>query len=164
MKIHGPYQAVINAPGFALGIASTADEITGIDYLSPSAEQAPRNPLAAEAVRQIRAYLANPGFVFGLPLRPQGTAFQRRVWEYIAGIPCGRVEPYGEVARHLRSGPRAVGGACGANPYPLVVPCHRVVSTSGLGGFGGVGGDGATLHDLLVVKRWLLAHEGVVRP
>lgn len=158
--VSSPYQAIVSASGFSLGVAATADEITAIDYLPPQAELAPQNPLAAEAVRQIRAYLADPSFVFGLPLRPQGTTFQRRVWNAINDIPCGSVETYGAVARKIRSGPRAVGGACGANPYPLVVPCHRVVSASGLGGFGGVGGDGTTHDYLLDIKRWLLAHEG----
>ena len=157
------YQAVVSAPDFSLGIVATDDEITRLEYLPQQAELTPRNPLAGEAVRQIRAYLADPGFIFGLPLRPQGTPFQRRVWNAINQIPCGTVETYGTVATRLRSGPRAIGGACGANPYPLVVPCHRVVSAAGLGGFGGVGGHGATHHDLLVVKRWLLAHEGIQR-
>ena len=157
----GRYQAIVRAPTFSLGIRCTADEITGIEYLPLQAGQAPDTPLAAEAVRQLRAYLADPAFVFGLPLRPQGTNFQRRVWQAIADIPCGQVASYGTVAKKIRSGPRAVGGACGANPYPLVVPCHRVVSAAGLGGFGGVGGDGTTIHFLLDIKRWLLAHEGL---
>lgn len=154
-----PYQAIVATPAFALGIAATADEITALDYLPPQPELPPQNPLAAEAVRQVRAYLADPNFAFGLPLRPQGTAFQRRVWQAIAEIPCGEVETYGEVARRVKSGPRAIGGACGANPYPLVVPCHRVVSASGIGGFGGVGGSGTSPDYLLEIKRWLLAHE-----
>lgn len=153
------YQAILATPTFALGIAATADEITAIDYLPVQPELPPQNRLAAEAVRQVRAYLADPGFHFGLPLRPQGTAFQRRVWQAIAEIPCGQVETYGTVAKRVHSGPRAIGGACGANPYPLVVPCHRVVSASGIGGFGGVGGTGTSADYLLDIKRWLLAHE-----
>jgi methylated-DNA-[protein]-cysteine S-methyltransferase len=156
-----PYQAILCTPLFGLGIRASADEITGLDYLPGQPELAPQTPLAAEAVRQIRAYLADPAFAFGLPLRPQGTLFQRRVWGAIAEIPCGAVESYGAVAKKIRSGPRAVGGACGANPYPLVVPCHRVVSAAGLGGFGGVGGAGAGADFLLDIKRWLLTHEGL---
>ncbi len=149
------FQAITLAPGFALGIRCDGDEIIEIVYLPPGPAQAPTTPLAAEAVRQIQAYLADPGFVFGLPLRPSGTAFQRRVWQQISAIPRGQVLRYGDVAKALHSGPRAVGGACGANPFPLVVPCHRVVSASGLGGFGRNGGD-----FLLDIKRWLLSHEG----
>jgi methylated-DNA-[protein]-cysteine S-methyltransferase len=104
----------------------------------------------------LRAYLDNPDFAFGLPLRPSGTAFQRRVWAQIAAIPNRQTRTYGEVAKALHNAPRAVGQACGANPFPLVVPCHRVIATGGgLGGFARHGGG-----FLLDVKRWLLAHEG----
>ena len=149
-----PYSAVLSAPSFSIGIACNADEVTGIDYLEPCAEIAPKTPLAKEVVRQLRAWLKDPRFDFGLPLAPAGTHFQRRVWEQIASIPPGRT--YGEVAIAIRSGPRAVGNACGANPYPIVVPCHRVVGANhGLGGFARQRGG-----FLLDVKRWLLNHEG----
>ncbi|HOI53332.1 methylated-DNA--[protein]-cysteine S-methyltransferase [Azonexus caeni] len=149
------HQAIVAAPGFALGIRCSDDEITAIDFLEPRAAQAPATPLAAEAVRQLEAYLADPNFVFGLPLRPAGTAFQRRVWAQIAAIPGGRTQTYGELARALHNAPRAVGQACGANPYPLVVPCHRVVAShGGLGGFARERGG-----FLLSIKRWLLQHE-----
>jgi len=158
------YQAVVCvpklAPGFALGISCDADQITGIDFLEPRPEQAPQTPLAKEAVRQLRAYLDDPGMAFSLPLAPAGTHFQRRVWQKIAAIPSGRRRSYGELAADLGSGPRAVGGACGANPYPLVVPCHRVVATGGgLGGFARERGG-----FLLTIKRWLLDHEDCIPP
>ena len=164
MPPSSPYQAIVSHAEFSLGITTRQDEITGIDYLPKRAALAPQNLLAAEAVRQITAYFADPGFVFGLPLQAQGTSFQRRVWQAIAEIPCGKVETYGAVAKKIHSAARAVGGACGANPFPLVVPCHRVVSASGLGGFGGVGGDHASVDFLLNVKRWLLRHEGLILP
>ncbi len=149
------YQAIVAAPGFALGVQCDDDEIIGIDFLEARPEQAPATPLAAEAVRQIKGYIAAPGFVFGLPLRPVGTTFQRRVWEQISAIPSGQTNTYGQLAKNIKNAPRAVGQACGANPYPLVVPCHRVISTGGgLGGFNRQGGG-----FLLEVKRWLLNHE-----
>ena len=154
------YQAIVATPAFSLGIRSTADEIAGLHYLTPRREQAPQNALAAEAVRQVRAWIGDRAFEFALPLQPHGTPFQRRVRDAISRIPFGRVLTYGEVAGQIRSGPRAVGGACGANPFPLIIPCHRVVSASGLGGFGGVGDDDAPMDFLLGVKRWLLAREG----
>ena len=149
------YAAVVAAPTFSIGIECNADEITGISYLGPQPEIAPTTPLAQEAVRQLRAWLKDPSYSFGLPLAPAGTHFQRKVWEQISSIPAGRTMSYGEVAAAIRSGPRAVGNACGANPYPIVVPCHRVVAANqALGGFarqrGGV---------LLDIKRWLLLHE-----
>ena len=149
------YQAVVAAPGFALGVQCSDEEITAIDFIEPRPEQAPATPLAAEAVRQLRAYLADPGFAFGLPLRPAGTTFQRRVWEQISAIPTGQTHTSGQLAKSLKNAPRAVGQACGANPYPVVVPCHRVVATGGgLGGFARERGG-----FLLDVKRWLLRHE-----
>ena len=149
------YQAVVAAPGFALGVRCCDDEVTAIEFLEPQPEQAPTTPLAAEAVRQLHAYLNDPAFAFELPLRPAGTAFQRRVWAEIAAIPSGQTHTYGQLARSLRNAPRAVGQACGANPYPVVVPCHRVVATGGgLGGFARERGG-----FLLDIKRWLLQHE-----
>ena len=151
------YASILSAPGFSIGIECNADEITGIDYLEPRPEVAPKTPLAKDAVRQLRAWLADPAFEFGLPLAPAGTHFQRRVWARIAAIPSGQTLSYGEVAAAIGSGPRAVGNACGANPYPIVVPCHRVVAANHtLGGFGKNSGG-----FLLDVKRWLLAHEHV---
>lgn len=149
------YQAIVAAPGFALGVQCDADEITHIEFLEPCPEQAPETPLAAEAVRQLRAYIADPAFAFGLPLRPAGTTFQRRVWAEISAIPLGATHTYGQLAKNIKNAPRAVGQACGANPYPVVVPCHRVIATGGgLGGFNRQGGG-----FLLEVKRWLLNHE-----
>ena len=151
------YASILSAPGFSIGIECNADEITGISYLEPRPEIRPTTPLAQEAVRQLRAWLADPAFEFGLPLAPAGTHFQRRVWTRIAAIPSGQTLSYGAVAAAIGSGPRAVGNACGANPYPIVVPCHRVVAANqALGGFGKNSGG-----FLLDVKRWLLAHEHV---
>ncbi len=161
MKTHPnqTYQAIIAAPGFTLGVRCNDDEVTGIDFLEPGPELAATMPLAAEAARQLKAYIADPAFVFGLPLRPAGTTFQRRVWAQISAIPSGQTDTYGQLAKNLKNAPRAVGQACGANPYPVVVPCHRVVATSGagdkkLGGFARERGG-----FLLDVKRWLLTHE-----
>lgn len=149
------YQAIVSAPGFCLGVCCDNDEVVGLTFLPPCSEVAPDNPLAAEVDRQLRAYLADPEFVFSLPLRPAGTRFQRRVWEQIAAIPGRETRTYGDLAHLLKTAPRAVGQACGANPYPVVVPCHRVVAAGGgLGGFARQGGG-----FLLDVKRWLLAHE-----
>ena len=149
------YEAIVKAPGFNIGLRCNDDEITLIDYLPPGAEQTPKTPLAKEAVRQLRAYLKDPAFTFALPLAAAGTTFQRRVWQEIAAIPTGHTTSYGELAKAVKSAPRAVGGACGANPYPVVVPCHRVIAAGGgLGGFarqrGGL---------LLDIKSWLLEHE-----
>lgn len=88
-----------------------------------------------------------------LPLDPGGTAHQCAVWRAMLAIPRGTVQTYGEVAAAIGSSPRAVGGACGANPIPIIVPCHRI--TAGGGGIGGYSGAGGT-----VTKRFLLRLEG----
>ena len=150
-----PFRAVVAAPGFCLGVRNNAEEILSIEFLPPCAEVSPQDALAAEARHQLLAYLADADFRFSLPLRAQGTAFQRRVWAQIAAIPCHQTRTYGELAVLLGSAPRAVGQACGANPLPLIVPCHRVLAAGGgLGGFARHTGG-----FLLDVKRWLLAHE-----
>ena len=150
------YDAIVAAPGFALGIRCDGEDwVETIDFLEPQSERKAKSPLAMEAARQLHAFLKDPNFVFGLPLKPSGTLFQRRVWEQISAIPCGATRTYGDVAKSLNNAPRAVGQACGANPFPLVVPCHRVIAAGGgLGGFSRHGGG-----FLLDVKRWLLAHE-----
>ena len=153
-----PYSAILSAPVFCIGIRCNDDEVTEIAYLETQAEVAPKSPLAREAVRQLRAWLKDPQHAFGLPLAPAGTNFQRKVWQQIVAIPAGQTRSYGDVAAAIRSGPRAVGNACGANPYPIVVPCHRVVAANhGLGGFARNSGG-----FLLDIKRWLLRHENAV--
>lgn len=151
-----PYQAVISAAGFSLGVCCDEEQIHGIAFLPPRPAVAARNALAAEAASQLAAYLADAEFVPALPLRPAGTPFQRGVWQHIAAIPTHQTRTYGEIAKALHNAPRAVGQACGANPFPVIVPCHRVVATGG--GIGGFAGQRAGF--LLDVKRWLLAHEG----
>ncbi len=114
------------------------------------------NPLVVNACRQLIAYLQNPRFSFDIPLSQHGTTFQQRVWQAIAEIPVGQVRTYGQLARQIGSGPRAVANACGANNLPLVVPCHRVVAQNGLGGFMQGKQNG------LLIKQWLLRNEGAL--
>jgi methylated-DNA-[protein]-cysteine S-methyltransferase len=151
------YAAKLRTPFAMLGIRTDGAAIIGIEYL-PQSERAsaPADPVAKRAAKELKAYLADPRHRFTLPLAPRGTAFQHRVWDAIAAIPVGESRTYGEIARMVRSAPRAVGQACGANPIALVVPCHRVVGSKGaLGGF-----MNAANGDPLAVKRWLLRHEG----
>lgn len=150
------HDARLPAPFAVLGVVVEEDWLIGIDYLPLAMPPlAPRLPLAAEACAQLNEYLRNPRFRFDLPLHLAGTPYQRRVWEAVAQIPAGETRSYAALAKNLHTGARAVGGACGANPIPLVVPCHRVVAAGGgLGGFMHAR-DGAPLD----VKRWLLAHE-----
>lgn len=105
----------------------------------------------AAAKRQLDAYFDDGTVAFDLPLAPAGTAFQQRVWQAMRAIAPGQTRRYGELAAALGSSARAVGTACGANPIPIIIPCHRVVGAASLGGYSG--GDGAD------TKRFLLAHE-----
>ena len=153
------FSAVIPAPFGAIGIRTGDGAVRELVYLpSTYPEKEPADTLAEQAALQIQRYFSEPDFRFDLPLAPVGTAFQKKVWETIASIPRGEVLTYGQVARRLSSAPRAVGQACGANWYPIIIPCHRVTATGGLGGFSN-SDDATGFH--LGVKRWLLVHEGV---
>lgn len=148
------YAAVIAAPFGRLGIHAR-EALTSIDFVSNRVPlQAPRTPLARQVCAQLQAYFADPRTRFDLPLAPDGTEYQQRVWRALRRIPSGTARRYGELARMLKSAPRAVGGACRANPIPIVVPCHRVVAANGPGGF-----MGATRGRAMDIKHWLLAHE-----
>jgi methylated-DNA-[protein]-cysteine S-methyltransferase len=153
------FQACVRTPFGTLGIEATDTHVTGIRFLAPSvpALMPRKNSIAHLACVQLNSYLENPGFVFDLPLRVAGTRHRLAVWEAMQRIPAGRTRTYGEIALELRSSARAVGGACGANPIPVVIPCHRVVGAGhSLGGFMGVRDAGFELG----IKRWLLEHEG----
>jgi methylated-DNA-[protein]-cysteine S-methyltransferase len=152
------FNAVIDAPFGKVGIRIEADTVREIVYLPDSIRSiAPDTPLAMKAVEQIERYFERASATFDLPLANVGSAFQRRVWQAISDIPPGIVLTYGQVAKQVGSAPRAVGQACGANYFPLVIPCHRVVAAGGIGGFANHDDDGYFRK----VKRWLLAHEGV---
>lgn len=98
-------------------------------------------PLLAEAARQLAAYFDGMLTQFDLPLAPPGSDYQQRVWRAMNEIPYGETWTYGELAKRADTVPRAVGGACGANPIPVILPCHRVVAANGgAGGFSGKGG------------------------
>ena len=120
-------------------------------------DEAAASPLLAGVwADKLDAYFSGRLNSFDYPPSSRGTAFQQRVWQAIAAIPYGQVASYGDIARLIGSAPRAVGQACGRNPLPIIIPCHRVVAAQGLGGF-----SLGRQHDTLAIKRWLLQHEGV---
>jgi len=144
-------------PFAVLGIRTAGETLAGIDYLPKGAATLDSLDRLAERVcRQIGRYLDDPGFRFDLPFNYRGSEFQCRVWRAIRAIPSGKTLTYLDVARGLGTAPRPVGGACGANRIPLVIPCHRVLGSGGIGGF---------MHSRrgpgIEIKRWLLKHEGV---
>ena len=151
------YQAKLKTSFGVLGILCTAEALTGIEFLAPGTRsQPPRNTFAHKVCEQLLAYFSDPDFHFDLPLQPCGTAHQNKVWQAMWAIPRGQVLTYGDLAAQIGSSPRAVGQACGNNPIPIVIPCHRVVGKAGLGGFMHHSGGFA-----LDIKRWLLAHESI---
>lgn len=151
------YQAKLSAPFGMLGIRCSKTALLGIDFLTANEHsQPPVSDLAVQVCVQLRAYLEHPDVQFSFPLDYVATVHRQKVWRALSAIPRGQTRSYGELARELHSSAQAVGQACGANPFPIVIPCHRVVSRAGLGGF---------MHhaagDVLDIKRWLLAHESL---
>lgn len=155
------YAAVLATPFAMLGVVTENDAVSRIDFLPlETPQQAPLNAPAQTFARELQAYLQDAEKRFTLPQLKKGTSFQQRVWQALTRIPPGQTVSYGELAQQLGSAPRAVGQACGANPLPLIVPCHRVLAKNGVGGFMHSESGGP-----LRIKHWLLQHEaGARRP
>lgn len=153
------FAAIVETSFGAVGIRTEDHLVRELVYLPANFQGKNAIDTTSErAARQVERYLDDPDFQFELPLMPLGTAFQQKVWAAISEIPRGKVLTYGDIARRVQSAPRAVGQACGANWFPLVIPCHRVTAAGGLGGFAHQD-DETGFH--VGVKRWLLAHEKV---
>lgn len=147
-------QAGLDSPIGPLTVIAQGDAVVRVDWGEHSDDNAGGSPLLAEAQRQLRAYFEGKLSTFDLPLAPDGTAHQRRVWQAMQEIPPGEWRTYGALAAAIGSSARAVGTACGRNPIPIIIPCHRVLAAGGrIGGYSGSGGTGT--------KRFLLSLEGV---
>jgi len=155
------YQAVISSPlpGVPyLGIVVMQGQPVAIDLLQAPLQATPTAEPATVELRSLLQHYFADGHTPIPTLRPlYGTHFQQRVWQALQRIPPGETRTYGELAKELGSCARAVAGACRANPLAILIPCHRVVAASGLGGY-----MGATSGPELEIKRWLLHHEGHV--
>ncbi|NQW50876.1 MAG: methylated-DNA--[protein]-cysteine S-methyltransferase [Rhodospirillales bacterium] len=147
----------VDSPVGRLALEADHDAVTSLRWAGASehAHEPSSSPVLEEAMRQLDRYFNGKLARFDLPLAARGTDFQKSVWKMMVEIPFGGTATYGGMAMALGSGPRAVGMACGRNPIPIIVPCHRVLASGGReGGFSG--GQG------LPTKRKLLALEGVV--
>jgi methylated-DNA-[protein]-cysteine S-methyltransferase len=144
----------IDSPVGRLTVEAAGDVIVAIRWAAGVPGNG--NPLLAEAVRQLEAYFDGKLSRFDLPLEPAGSLFEKRVWAAMQAIPYGETRTYGDLAHATDSGPRAVGRACGRNPIPIVIPCHRVLARGGIGGYSGGAG--------LPTKRQLLALEAAQLP
>ena len=133
-----------------LGLVEEDDAIVAVKWNAHDEWQA--TDLLREGIDQLRAYDEGTLEKFELPLRVSGSDFQRAVYYQISAIPFGYTKTYGEIAKALGRPAQAVGSACGGNPIPIIIPCHRVMGAKGLTGFSGAGGDQG--------KVVLLLHEG----
>lgn len=156
----GKFDAVIETPwsGIKLGLDFSNSLLMSVEFLGDDFEtRPPSTAVQQKIIHQLDCYFSNPFHQFEIPLAQKGTAFQLRVWNALRLIPVGQTISYGELAKRLDSSARAVGNACRVNQIPVVVPCHRVVAKSGLGGFMGQ----RKGHELSI-KLCLLQHERAI--
>jgi methylated-DNA-[protein]-cysteine S-methyltransferase len=144
-------QISFTTPIGPLALFEAEDAIVALDWgWLPESEE---SPLLLRARQQLEEYFEGQRKVFDLPLAPHGTPFQRKVWAGLQQIPFGQTLSYGQLADKLGTAPRALGGACGRNPIPVIIPCHRVLAANGgLGGYSGIDG--------IETKEFLLRLEG----
>jgi methylated-DNA-[protein]-cysteine S-methyltransferase len=145
----------LDSPVGRLSLFEENGALAALDWGMKRAAGEP-TPLLLEAKRQLLAYFAGKLRIFDLPLAPAGSPFEQRVWQLMSAIPYGETRSYGDLAEDLGAMPRAVGQACGRNPLPILIPCHRVLAAGGaLGGYsGGRGVD--TKRRLLILEGALL--------
>ena len=147
---------IVASPLGSLAIAAAGDAIVTLDWVDSEPDTtSAQSPLLTEAASQLTAYFAERGFPFDLPLAPAGTPVDRAVWDEMLKTPSGAVKTYGDVAKATDHPAQAVGAACGRNPIPIIIPCHRIVGAGGrMTGYSGKGG--------VETKQWLLRHEGAL--
>ncbi len=151
------FQFVVDSPIGPLGIRTARRRLNRVGFLDRRSKPfLSEDPFALDITKQLECYFRASQFEFSIPINLNGTDFQKQVWQLLLMIRPGEVRTYGDIAQELNTSPRAVGSACSSNPTPLIVPCHRVVSADGIGGFAG-----NTQGRRVEIKRWLLKHEGV---
>jgi methylated-DNA-[protein]-cysteine S-methyltransferase len=153
------YSAILTSPIGKIGINVEQNQLVSLAYLKNAKVKSYTQPQAQFISQELIKYFSEikQFYKFSFKFNLVGTAFQKRVWECLLEIPIGSTKTYGQIASKLKTSARAVGNACRANPIPIIVPCHRVVSATGLGGYCGRT-NGTELH----AKTWLINHEHVV--
>lgn len=131
-------QISLHSPIGDLTVSAEDEQIVALDW-GWGRDQEP-TPVLERARAQLEDYFDGKLTRFDLPLRPEGTSFHRAVWKIMCEIPAGSVLTYGEISKRLNVSARSVGTACGRNPIPVIIPCHRVIGTAGIGGYSGDGG------------------------
>ncbi|MCU4674585.1 methylated-DNA--[protein]-cysteine S-methyltransferase [Catenovulum sp. 2E275] len=150
-------QAIVPTPIGKIAVFNTPQALTQIDLYADSLpyQIGHSNSLTNEITAQISAYFSGDIAQFDLPVNLAGTEFQQKVWQQLQAIPYGDSLTYGELAKKINSSARAIGGACRHNPIPIIIPCHRIVAATGIGGYSGQW----RLGQKVDTKRWLLTHE-----
>lgn len=143
-------ERTVNTQFGSLVLVEDQGEIAALRWGRAAKESA--SPLLEDASGQLSDYAKGERQRFDLPLRVNGSSFQKAVCDAIYAIPFGETRTYGEIAKMLGAPAQAVGQACGGNPIPIIIPCHRVMGAKGLTGFSGAGG--------VETKVALLRHEG----
>ncbi|KPU84924.1 cysteine methyltransferase [Marinosulfonomonas sp. PRT-SC04] len=146
--------AIIDTPTGPVSVTENEGAITRLQWHGP--QEQGDSPLLQKVRQQVSEYFDGIRTEFDLPLRVEGSDFQRAVCAVMSAIPFGETVTYGDISKPLKVPAQAVGQACGGNPIPLIIPCHRVLAATGLGGFSG-GGGGLNGIEL---KVQLLRHEG----
>ena len=147
---------VVPSPVGPLTIFADTSGIIALDWGKGESIDGPAIDILEKAKTQLAEYFAGQRKDFDLPFNPHGTNFQKAVWQAMCDIPGGETRSYGDIAKLLNSGPRAVGNACGANPIPVLIPCHRILGANQkLGGYSGYNGTDT--------KKILLRLEGVLK-
>jgi len=150
------FHSLIDSPIGYLRLATDKDAVIKIDWLKSNCSHSDlhSSDLVKLTTQQFNDYFVTAHNNWSLPLVDCGTEFQNKVWHYLQSIPLGETRYYSDVAQALNSSAQAVGNACRANPFVIIVPCHRVIAKTGLGGY-----DGQTSGNNMIIKQWLLEHE-----
>lgn len=152
------FNTIIESPIGKLGIKTENKKLAVIHFVSSNTKLSiPKDNFAEKIVAQLQHYFKNPQHRFNLPFDFVGTEFQQQVWQAMCNIPVGNVLSYGQLAKQLKTSPRAVGNACRTNLIPIIIPCHRIVATNHLGGFAG-----NMKGKMIDIKTWLLKHESAI--
>jgi methylated-DNA-[protein]-cysteine S-methyltransferase len=147
------FDKILQTPIGKLGVCFQKNTITKCQWLLDNPLSSQINSKKTDLIDEALSYYFDTAkFLNRLELCPSGTPFQLKVWNRLKVIPSGKTMTYGELAKELNTSSRAIGQACRTNPLVLFIPCHRIVSKTGLGGYMGV-------QKKVSIKSWLLEHE-----
>lgn len=147
--------AYTSSPFGNLKITAFRSKLINLEFIKDiPADESIIDPQCQKVIEQLTHYFKNPHHTFDIDYQLVGTPYQQKVWHALRDIPLGSTKTYKELALELKTGPRAIGNACRKNPLPIIFPCHRIVSTHGLGGY-----SGKTDGNMMLIKNRLLQHE-----